>query len=174
MVSNKVINPATGRYVDKNGVIGRKLASTSSKRSPSKKYKHSTISESLPTLAEIKDSIPTNISTIVKDENMFLTNADIQDSVRDWYGPYATKFSYRLAKSLPIDTKMYALIGQWYPSMSSPTKQNRCKQLTKIVLGDWEDKYLTIFEKNMDYQIYEYKNYMVSGSGADPIYVFIK
>ena len=178
---DKVINPKTGRCVKKDGPIGRKILKSSPKKSSPKKssFKHADL-VSLPSLSDIGSSMPSNISLLSKDEDRYvIKNVDIQANVRDWYGPYATKFSYLLAKSFPVGTKVYALMGQNYGSLQYVTKKYRLKELTEFVVGGWDGKYLTIFERDKDndihdYEIYEYKNYMVSGSGADPIYVFVK
>lgn len=121
-----------------------------SKRS-TKKY-----STKLPSLSQIKQSIP---STSFR-------------SMSSKYGTHVKKLTYRLANTIPVGTTVYALIGQYYPMMK--TKKEKLKAITPITFKEWNGTYLTVKEKRiLPYELYLYKNAMVSGSGADPVYVFV-
>jgi hypothetical protein len=97
--------------------------------------------------------------------------------VRKYYGSRATLLTVALAKRLLPQT-VQVLMGQKWSAMYKADRSERVKNLETLELLRFNDETeeLTVRSRGKwgsTFELYEYDGDLVSGSGADPVYVFL-
>ncbi len=129
------------------------------------------------TLSEISSSLPTTYKMTSNNAEVSLAN------VRKAFGPKVSPLTPSLAKSL-VGKTVFALEGQNYTdsifyddgNTQPHTKNTRLKELTqlKLLAFDGEELFVKNLKLDFEYPTYVSKGVYSSGSGADPIFVYVK
>lgn len=96
----------------------------------------------------------------------------VAPKVSPYYGKYARCLTHAMAQKIPIDQKLYVLAGQGFYQFGT-TKSSRMKHVeTWRVVGRNKDDELVVKFRNFEFKCYLYEGVYVTGSLADPVYVF--
>lgn len=129
---------------------------------------------SIPTLSEIKDSLPRHVDAKFFDHDPD-RNISQQTLAKKLYGPYVRQLTRSIIKRFMGKT-LTILQGQnWYEK----TIGNRVRQLQKLKPLHFDDELDHLWsdwsiEGVQDYIYFFDGDDAVTGSGADPIFVFLK
>jgi hypothetical protein len=93
-------------------------------------------------------------------------------NISPYYGKYARCLTVSMAKKIPIDQTFYVLAGQGFYQFTQ-TKSSRMRRVESWrVIGRTKDDELVVKCKTFEFVCYPYKGMYVTGSLADPVYVF--
>jgi len=161
---------------DKNGV-NHWVVSLNNNAPKTKKNKvrssKSSKTKSIPTLSQVIDSLPELTKEKIKEAR---SSSETQDEfIKKIYGQHAKPLTVKRAKQLPLNQKICFLEGQEYDMIDMIEDGDnesgiRVHEITKKTYDHEEGLRLQI---DGDWYMYEAAGRMVTGSGADPVYVFV-
>jgi hypothetical protein len=94
--------------------------------------------------------------------------------VRRYYGPRATLLTVAIAKKLG-PRKVQVLMGQNWSALDTADRRERASKLEALELLRFNavTDELSVRQSGFSFKMYEYDGDLVTGSGADPVYVFL-
>ncbi len=122
------------------------------------------------TMQEIKESLP------VSADNDYVHIGNTKAEIQKYYGQKAQKLTFKIANKMTLGTKVYTLIGQSFSFVPKRVSDRILKIDTMTIRGWADDKHLTVKVSKYgdEFEIYKHGENMVFGSGAEPVYVFVK
>lgn len=200
----KVLNPATKRCVDNKGKVGKAIlakgspkkpvtAEKSSKNAAKKAVKLPSVVRPM-SLADIRKQMPGNVKAHEQEDGLYLDDmkalwdTENERHVQKVYGRAAMALTIDLAKTLKGQS-VYVLQGQswgyWeknnWNSLDFKMKDIERVKLVRFVdpfddhsVQDFEAGDEPELELDDETRLYVYNEKYVSGSGADPFYVFVE
>lgn len=130
------------------------------------------------TKSDIEASLPRLLLSHDDDADFGTRGLRIDKVVPDispYYGKYARCLTVSMAKKIPIDRTFYVLAGQGFYQLGTSTKSksSRMRHVESWrVIGRTKDDELVIKCKTFQFVCYPYEGIYVTGSLADPVYVF--
>ena len=130
-----------------------------------------------------KDEILTSLPSYTKAKDSVENDRSLRVAKRA-FGKHLVILTPAVAKKL-VGQNVHALTGQAWPevalysddeSNTGETEANRMSHIYSILIKAFDrDDELTIMDWNMDleYNAYLFENRYVTGSGADPVFVFV-
>ena len=152
----------------------RKLPRKSTRKSPRKLPRKSS-SLHLLSKTEIQSSIPQldNMSLNEIRQEIEELNEDFgkfPNLVKKYYGRYCTRLTSSISKKLVIGKSIYILLGQTYDTFTKSIA-SRLKHVNKVTLEEIDGDGLHFSD---DILMFEKDGIMRTGSGSEPVYIFIK
>jgi len=157
---------------DKNGVKHWVVLNNNAPKTQKNKVRSSESSKtkSIPTLSQVIASLPALTKKKIKEAR---SSSETQDEfIKKIYGQHAKPLTVKRAKQLPLNQKICFLEGQEYDMIEDIGDNESGIQVHEITKKTYDHEGLQL-QIDGDWYMYEYKGKMVTGSGADPVYVFV-